>query len=291
MDRIEVGSQGKVVRFFAKDYVRLNGLLFSKSGREKTCMIYIHGMAGSMINGISLALAKGAGKDMALFSFNNRGHDVVSSAWRIKGRNRKRVMAGLHFERFEDSAYDIAGAIDAMSRLGYRKFVLCGHSTGCQKAAYYQYKTRDRRICALVLLGPCDDYNLNRVGLGRKYRKTLAECRKLVHSRRGDSVPDDGMGYSAQRLDSLLDLDRVEARLFNYNGDLKEFGSISTPILAVFGSMDRHRLMPVKRYLEILDVKSRSKRFRSLEMDGATHSFEGKEKELAKEIYKWLVED
>jgi alpha-beta hydrolase superfamily lysophospholipase len=287
MDGIETVSGGIVIRFLAKDNVRLSGLLFPGHGRGKGCVIYVHGMGGSMINGISLALARNLG-DLALFSFNNRGHDVVSSAWRLTGRKRRRVLAGLNFERFEESVHDLSGAIGALSRLGYSRFVLCGHSTGCQKAIYYQHKRQDRRIFAIVLLGPCDDYNLNRRRLGRRYGKVLAECKRLINSGRGNVVPDSAAGLSAQRLDSVIDLDRAEARLFNYDGELKEFGSITTPVLAVFGSEEENKLMPVKRYLEILDVKSGSCRFRGLEIKGANHSFEGKEDELSEEVYGWI---
>lgn len=290
MNKIDVESSGKVVRFLTEDDVRLNGLLFSKSRSEKSCIIYLHGMGGSIINGLALALAKGIGNGISVFSFNNRGHDVVSSAWRFKGKNGKRFLAGLNFEKFEDSVYDIAGAIDALSRLGYRRFILCGHSTGCQKAAYYQYKRKDRRVCAIVLLAPSDDYNFYIHQFGRKYKKLLAECRKLMRSGKGDAVPDPDVGFSAQRLDSIINIDRVEARMFDYNGKLKEFGSITAPVLAIFGSDEEYKLMPVRRYLEILDVKSNSRRFRSIEIEGATHSFMGKEEELVKRVYEWLSE-
>lgn len=287
MGRIERGSTGRVIRFLTKDNVRLNGILYSKSS-TKNCIVYLHGMGGSMISGISFGLAQNLGKDISLFSFNNRGHDTVSSFSRFNGKKRKRFTAGLNFEKFEDSVYDISGAIDALSKLGYRKFVLCGSSTGCQKAAYYQYKTQDKRVSALVLLGPADDYNLHRKELGKRYGNLLAECKRLIKSGKSDAIPDPALGFSAQRLDSQLNPKRTEARMFDYNGDLREFGSIKAPVLAVFGSNEEFKLMPIKRYLELLDVRSNSVRFRGLIIDGAGHSFEGKEKELSKEVYSWL---
>ncbi len=288
MEKLEIGSGGKVVRFLTKDNVKLNGLLFAKPGYGKTCMIYLHGMGGSMISGISLALAQDIQKDISVFSFSNRGHDIVSSVSKFRGGRRKRLIAGLNYERFEDSVNDVAGAIDALSRLGYRKFVLCGHSTGCQKAIHYQYRRQDRRVIAVVLLGAADDYNTYKRELGRRYGKMLAECRRLMRSGKGSVVPDASIGFSAQRLDSVIDLERVEARILNYNGEMKEYASITAPILAIFGSEEEYRLMPIRRYLEILDVRSRSRRFTGMEIEGASHSFIGKEKELSKKIYGWI---
>lgn len=289
MEKVEVGGSGKAVRFLASDGFRLSGLLFGKGKTAKTCMIYLHGMGGSMINGISLAFAKNAGSECAFFSFSNRGHDLVSSLWRFSGGKRKRLIAGLAFEKFEDSMQDIGGAMDALQKLGFRRFILCGHSTGCQKAIYYQYKKSDKRVVGIALLAPADDYNLNKKDYGRNYSAMLSKCKEMIRKGKGNEVVDRKLGFSAQRLDSILDQRRAEARIFDYNGKLSEFASVKTPILAVFGSEEEHKLMPVKRYLEILDVRSSSIRFRSCEMPGADHSFFSREEELAAYVNKWAA--
>lgn len=290
MAEIEIGSSGKVMRFMTKDRIRLTGILFHKSPAAKTCIIFLHGMGSSMVNNVSLAFPAVLSKDFAFFSFNNRGHDAVFNTSRILGKKRKRFTAGTNFEKFEDSVYDIKGAIDALSKLGYKRFVLCGHSTGCQKAIYYDYKTHDKRVLAIILLSPADDYNMHKKELGKGYSELMNRCKKLIRSGKPDVVPDEMIGFSAQRLDSVLNLNRIEARIFNYNGELVEFGSVKTPILAVFGSDEEYALMPVRRYLNILDIKSRSERFRKLEIVDANHSFEGREIELVKKVNSWLSE-
>lgn len=283
-----MGSIGRIARFMAQDNIRLNGMLFSRPGSGKTCVIFIHGMKSTFINNISLALAAGLDKRFAFFSFSNRGHDAVFSASRFVGNRRKRIAAGTNFEKFEDCIYDIGGAIDAMRSIGYRRFVLVGHSTGCQKVIYYQYKKRDRRVAAIVLVGPADDYSLFRNDLGRRHGAVLKACRKLMRSGIADEIPDKEVGFSAQRLDSVLNLDRPEARIFDYNGGMKEFGSIKTPILAIFGSEEQYKTMKISRYLEILDKKSNSSRFNGLEIWGADHFFEGYGGVLVKNINAWL---
>ncbi len=281
---VGTGTCGKAVRFIADDGVRLDGILFRESKASDTCIVYLHGMGGSMISGLTMAIAEAIGNKAALFTFNNRGHDSEASAWKFSGRRRKRVRIGVNFERFEDSVNDISGAIRCLRRMGFERFVLCGHSTGCQKVTYYQYRKRDRAVMGLALLAPCDDYNLNRRSLGKKYAKSLAECRGMMRKRKGDTLLSYARGMSAQRYDSVIDPKRVEARIFDYEGRLAEFSKVKAPILAVFGTEEEFRLMPVKKYLDILRVKSRSVSFSAAEIEGAGHSFEGTEADVAEAV-------
>lgn len=288
MSSMSLSKEGRIVRFLARDGVRLNGILFGKGSGD--CVIFVHGMESSLFTNTSFAFASASRRGSAFFTFNNRGNGSVSSFRKMTGRKKTRIIAGTYLERFEDSVYDIEGAIDAMRRLGFRNFILCGHSTGCQKVMYYQYRKRDRRIKALVLLGPCDDYNMHRKRLGRKYAKVSGLCRRLAGERKGNIFIGDASGFSAQRLDSVLNLGRVEARLLNYDGPLKEFGALTVPILAVFGSDEENVVKPVRKYLEILDIRSSSRRFRGLMIDGANHSFENREAELVGRVNEWIDE-
>ncbi|MDE1768883.1 MAG: alpha/beta fold hydrolase, partial [Candidatus Micrarchaeota archaeon] len=244
---------------------------------------------GSFVSSIVGALANALPQGFGLFSFNNRGHDQVSSMSKFIGAKRVRFRAGTSFEKFEDSVYDIGGAIDAMQKLGFRKFILCGHSTGCQKAIYYQYKMHDRRVSGIALLGPADDYNLLKKQLGRRYAVVKGKCKRLISKGKGEVIPDLEIGLCAQRLDSQINLGRVEARLLDYSGPMKEFGAIKVPILAVFGSEEEYRLMHVDKHLDILSRKSRSMHFSKLVIPDANHSFTSNETVLAKNIYAWAA--
>ena len=288
MKEIKLGRNSRIIPFTAADGIRLIGFLSSGSRRPIRCMIFIHGLNGNAFSHIALSFADSLPKNLALFSINTRGHDIVCGLSKYVRGKRKRMMGGTSIEHFEESAFDIKGAIDALSRLGYRNFVLCGHSTGCQKAAYYQYKTRDRRVKGIVLVAPADDYNLNRINLGGNYRKIRDACARMVKSGKGNLPAPGGSGFSAQRLDSVLNLKRVEARLFNYDGSLKEFGSIRTPVIAVFGDQEEYSLNKVDEYLALLEKSTSSRRFSSLLVSGANHSFDGKEKTLVKNVEKWI---
>ncbi len=114
-------------------------------------------------------------------------------------------------------------------------------------------------------------------------------CKKLVKQGKGNEtrkdIPD---GFSARRHLSIVDLKRVESRLFNYDGPLREFSSITVPILAVFGSKEQFAVKPVKVCLDLLKQKTRSKQFNSAIVKGGDHSFNKREAELAGLVAHWL---
>jgi hypothetical protein len=84
-------------------------------------------------------------------------------------------------------------------------------------------------------------------------------------------------------------LSRVESRIFNYESErLREFQSMTLPVLAVFGSKEQHRTKPVKIYLEKLANQTHSKNFGALEIKGGNHAFKKHEVETAKKVVNWL---
>ena len=290
MNQVRLGSNSSVVQFTAADGLRLSGFLASSTRRPRKCIVFMHGMSGNAFSSIALYFAKNLPNDLALFSINSRGQGNVSSFSKMVNGKKRRFLAGTSLEHFEESVFDIKGAIDALSRLGYRDFILCGHSTGCQKIAYYQYKMRDRRVKGMVLIAPCDDYNLARQSMGRKYARIRAECARLIKSGKGNAPMPIGPGFSAQRTDSIINPKRIESRLFNYDGNLKEFGSIKSPVLSIFGDKEENAPKSVEKCLELLEGATHSRRFASLLISGANHGFEGKENELVKNVEKWIEE-
>ncbi len=282
--------EGRLVRYVASDGAVLHGMLVAPSG-AKTCIIHVHGMTGNFYeSGLGIALAKeAAARGIATFLANTRGHDPVALVDLQPSRGKGFILAGTDYERFEDCVLDIRAAMAAMHKYGFRRFVLSGHSTGCQKVAYYQHRKKDAGVVAVLLFAPADDYNIHRKELGRRFGAIVALCRRMVKGRRGkmtaSGIPSS---FCARRFLSVADLACPEARLFNYDGSMKEFASIRVPIFAAFGSEERHALKPVATYLDILRVKSGSRAFHSGVVGGAGHSFEGHEGQAAGAALDWL---
>jgi len=281
---------GRLIEFRAEDRAVLNGFLVGHRKSDK-CMIYVHGMTGNFYGGtLQFSIAESIRKEgFSVFSINTRGHDAVSVIRRGRGRKADRFVAGTQMERFEDSALDIDAAIRKLKELGFRKFVLAGHSTGCQKVTYYQYKKRNRSVIGLLLLAPADDYAIYRTDLGRRFGRTVMFAKKLVRQGKGKEptklLP---WHFSPRRFLSAADLRNVEGRIFDYDGALREFSSITTPICAVFGKKEEYAAKPVLEYLKILRKKTKSVDFVGVLVDGAGHSFRRHNEVVSDFALRWI---
>ncbi|MCL5008527.1 MAG: alpha/beta fold hydrolase [Candidatus Marsarchaeota archaeon] len=277
--------KGELISFATEDRIPLHGFLVRNN--TKKCIISVHGMGGNFYNSTRLAYFTKTLKGFSIFSINTRGHDELSSTKKINGK--KWIYTGTGTERFEDCVYDISAAISMLWGMGFRQFVLMGHSTGCQKIAYYQYKRNDKRVKAMVLLGPADDYGLRKADK-TEFRRAMSMVHSLEKIGKAD-IPVQELGFfSAKRTLSVSDLRNAEARMFYYDGKLAEFSRIRVPICAVFGSDEEYRDRPVDEYLDILSKNTHSKNYRSIIIYGAGHSFAGYEEETAKSVGKWLDE-
>jgi pimeloyl-ACP methyl ester carboxylesterase len=290
MVKADAGIKGRLIHFVAKDRSVLNGFLVGPR-RSRRCMVYVHGMTGNFYGGtLQFRIAESIGRaGFSLFSINTRGHDAVSVIRKQKGRKIDRFMAGTDLERFEDSVLDIDAAVKKLWELGFRQFILAGHSTGCQKVTYYQYKKMSRKIMGILLLAPADDYAIQRKELGKRFDSAVKLCRKLIREGKGNEpsrlVPSH---YSPRRFLSVADLKNVEARLFDYGGPLREFSRITAPVCAVFGRKEEYATMPVVQYLRILRKKTGAEGFVGAVVDGAGHSFRNHNEILADFVLRWV---
>ena len=289
-------AKGEIIRFATRDGFLLDGFLM-RSRRRDACAVYVHGMTGNFYGGdLPFAMASRLnGKGIALFTINTRGHDIISSAYRTQAKIRrsraKRLTLGTSLERFEDCVLDIGGAIRELQKLGYKRFILAGHSTGCQKVAYYQYKKGDRRIKGLILLAPASDYEANKKMLGKRFNTVVKMCKKLVQLKKGRSFKRVPLGFSAKRFLSVADLKNVEARLFNYNGPLKEICQVRAPVLALFGSADPLAPKPTKRYMELLKTRRGINPFQYALIKDAKHNFGRRSDDAAKIASEWAAKE
>lgn len=278
--------EGRLVKLQTRDKVWIEGFLVGGK-RGSACMIYVHGMFGNFYRGsLPFSLArKFSGYGIPVFMLNTRGHDAVAV---LKKGDGERLVAGTDLERFEDSVLDIDAAVAALRRMGFKRFVLAGHSTGCQKVAYYQYKKKRRDVIGILLLAPADDYAIHRKELGRGFAAKVRLANELAGRGHGETVTHlMPSHFSPRRFLSLADLKNPEARVFHYDGKMREFSSIKTPVCAVFGSMEEYACKPVAEYMEILKRKSGSKAFIGVVVDDADHSFSGEEDFLAAFASKW----
>ena len=252
----------------------LDGFLAAGRPRNRRLLLFVHGMASNFYRSplkkaFFLAAAKSS---FDVLSFNNRGSDEHTAD-----------------ERFRDCVADIEAAIRFGRSLGYRSFVLAGHSTGCQKIACHQALRARRDVAALVLLGLGDDYAIVKRDLGRRLAAWVARARLLVRAGRGDTrLPACCLGFSARRFLSIADRRQLEAKLFDLDGPMTHYGRVRIPILAVLAGADEYATQPVTTMARILCDKSRAPVFESIIIPGVDHGFRGRQLQVARTVLDWL---
>ena len=282
------GIFGELVKFDTRDGLRLEGFLVRSRPGNRKAILSVFGMVSNFFSSkrYEALYAEAAGGDIDLFLANNRGMGSVNG-FHTTGKLRQYI--GTAREKFEECLFDIDAAARLLEELGYNEIILMGHSTGCQKVAYYCLKRKDPKVTGMILLAPCDDYNLaKKVELKGRFPEAVGVAKRMVREGRGiDLTPEWISYYTAKRFLSYADPRNVESRLFDYDSDLKEFGKITRPTLAVFGSEEENVTKPVREYMRILESRKGGKDFEWKIIKGANHSFDGKERELAKAVLKW----
>ena len=241
----------KIIFFKAQDGIALTGILFAPEKSTSSAILYLHGLGGNFYSKSIFAMGKEAcAKGIAFFAMQQRGSHIADELG-YEGKDAF-ILAGSAFERFEDSQYDIYGALSLLRKLGFRRVVLMGKSTGCQKSIYFLYKNGKKPIAkivkGLVLLSPVDDRNYdikNHQKFHKNFHKNILIARRLAR-KDPDAImpkkmlPKDQWPISALRFLSTAEEKSIEGKLLDYKRDLAEFKSIKIPIIAVFGSNDEY---------------------------------------------------
>lgn len=284
--------KGELVSFETRDGVELEGLLCAPF-KSKTCVVHVHGMTDNFagLKVVDNMMSAAHKNNMSFFTFNNRGMGTVTVFQKLRNHLVFR-MIGTSFENFKECLLDIDGALKTLRERGYNKFILSGHSTGCQKITYYQFRRNKRSVLGLILLAPADDLNHQIKMLGkRKYKESLDTARRLVRAGRGKElmpVEHEPSYFSAKRYYELYSPGSVEGELFNYEGKMAVASKIAIPVLSIFGSKEEFAAMAPRKMLNILVQKFEHKNSAVALIRHADHCFCLHEDEVELAVNKWL---
>ena len=268
------------------DGLKLYGGLVEAKKRTTSVVVHVHGMGdffcgGMLVEAVAKA-ANAAGHDF--FAFNNRGAGMVTRMG--KG------LYGTSMEKFEDCKKDISAALLELKKRGYKKFILSGHSTGCQKVTYYTATVKKFPINALLLLSPADDLALQKSILGKNFQKCLMTAEKLSKKNKGDTIlPAEFKTpmWSAQRFYHLFKSNSIEGNIFNYAKPITMTGKIKQPIMAIFGEEEQYTVLPPEVMLKKISATYINKKSKTAVIPRADHSFHGEEATLYKVLKKFLT--
>lgn len=268
--------EGTLVTLAARGRKRpLDGFWVRGPKRSTTLLLLVHGMGGNFYKSVfkKELMRHPPRAQIDVLSFNNRGceNNVTD-------------------EVFTDCRHDLDAALAFGRAHGYRRFILLGHSTGCQKIVYYQHLRKAPDIAALVLAAIGDDIAIVRREAGPRYHRWIKRARMLVKTGRAHTTLRGRgcLGFSARRFLSVADPKQIEARLFDMDGALREFSRIDIPILVALPLREQYACIPIPEMARRLKAVTRAKPFGVELIPRADHSFHGHETEAAQKILRWL---
>ena len=292
--------KGEIVRARTADGLALEGLWAEPASAEsgRTALLHIHGFGGNFYANpfVGEMGREATARGHAFLTANTRGHDSIAEIHRRNGNGGGYVMGGSAHEEFAACLTDLDSWLDFLRERGRDRVVLCGHSAGAMKSAYYQATRQDVRVRALVFLAPPDLFGLQAAGFGARWAEDLRQATEWVNAGQGERLMPDGASpypISARTYVSYLSANSP-ANVFNYAAPDAPFETIARlrqPLLTVMGSEDRTVLGDVAACLARLKPHAtRAPRCDTVVIPGAAHGFAGHEAALAQAVGDWLDE-
>lgn len=274
---------------YTEDNLRLPMVHFDS--REKDiCAIFIHGMCQTIIdNYFATVWGNVLSENHIGFIYeHNRGHSIENDIL-MKDGSYKRL--GCMYEIFEDCIIDINLAINKAKELGYKRFILIGHSYGCNKLIYYYYK-KQPNILGMILASAPDMMGLQ-LYRQKDYNEIIREAKENIDNgeptKLVSNLVENYMYMSSQTYynwfnkNSNLDNLPVMGNSDNWH----QFNTIDVPILTFSGEHETDNYL----HLDLLKTKAKAcKDFNYKYIEHTNHFYFDKEKEIGNLILEWIRE-
>ncbi len=272
---------------YTKDGLKLPMVHFNSKEKD-ICVIFIHGMCQTIIDNYFATVWGNilVENNIGFLYEHNRGHSIENDIVKKDGSFKR---CGCMYEIFEDSIYDIDLAINKAKELGYKKFILMGHSYGCNKLIYYYYKKKPN-ILGLILASAPDMVGLQ-LYRQNDYKELIKEAKENIDNGEPTKILsnliEDYMYMSSEtyynwfhknsNLDNLPVMDNSE--------NWYQFETIDVPILTFSGSNETDNYL----HLDLLKEKAKScSDFEYRYIKDTDHFYNGKELEIGNIILKWI---
>ncbi|KKR70022.1 MAG: hypothetical protein UU12_C0031G0001 [Candidatus Woesebacteria bacterium GW2011_GWA2_40_7b] len=283
------------VRFKASDNVELRGWLSNEN--SDIAAIHIHGMSGNgyenyFLDNLREMFSK---NNISLFTIDTRGSGIMNSFWKDgEGNNwgEGTQLGGSCFELFEESEFDIQGAIDHLKTIGKTKFILMGHSLGGSKVVNFLVSKNHSEVIGAILLAPTDmvgwaNTDPNNQSYLQKAKDLAAkgEREELV----GAKCWLDETPLFAQTYPTICESGKA---VDIYGGNEAPLGKVETPLLIAYGDIDIGITKidgSMDNWLKRVN-KIKNKNTQISIVKNASHSFKGYESKLATSVEKFLTE-
>lgn len=292
----------KKVSFTTEDNVKLDGLLYESNIDVKEVVISIHGMSSNCFKKRDDIFSEEFNKNnISYLCFNNRGHDFVASLSKYIDGVKTKIIAGTSYEDVLDSYYDIKSAVKLMLDNGYEKINLLGHSLGSTKIVYTYNKLKSEndysilsKISSVILLSLIDIPQAMKYYLKDSYNDIMDySLQKEKENKLNELIPLELYGYPMSvktflryyKYNEEIDFSRYGDDSYNF----EKLNNITAPLFMRFGNQNEMILQKADDLVNLLNSKINNNNNKSVAyIDGADHSYSGKELILAKEILDFI---
>lgn len=289
-----------IIKVKTEDDVYLNGFLKYNNEKSKKVIVTVHGMAGNCFNKRAKEIAENAVKNnIDVFSFNNRGSDVLKYLEKSRSKFNNEVIGGSAYENFYESYYDIKAVISHLVEIGYEDVYICGHSLGATKVLYsYQRFVENNdnflnNIKAVILLSLVDLNNLFKICSGNKFNEYVEYAKKEdVKNKVFSMMPRESFIYPISVKSYLIystNNEKIDiVRYSQPDYDYKELNAIKKPLFMRWGNVNELIEQTPEEVVNIVKNKVKNEALNIGIIDGADHMYRRKEKQLASEIIEFL---
>ena len=289
----------EVIYFLATDGIKLDGLLYTSKNKTEDIILSVHGMGSNCMKKRETTMAKFANENnIDYFCFNNRGSELVKYIRRYTEGKREKELGGTSYEDVLEGYEDITGAVIKLKELGYKNIYLQGHSLGCTKIVYTYNELKDEQddmlnnIKGIILNSLIDIPRALKVYLRDNFDKYLVYAEdKEKNGQKDEMMPQEAFIHPISVKTFLRyarDYQDINFANFGEDKELKVLNNIDIPLFMRWGNVNEMIVQMPEELVDIVNNIIKNPNKDIYYMDGANHSYEGKEEELAKQIIAFI---
>ena len=288
------------IDFLATDGIKLNGFLYENGEKTDTIILSVHGMSSNCLKERETVISNYANKNkIDYFCFNNRGSELVKYIRKEIDGKKEKMLGGTTYEDVLEGYEDIVGAIIKLKELGYKNIYLQGHSLGCTKIVYTYHELKEEEetdilenIKGIILLSLVDIPMALKVYLREKFEKYL----KLAEEKEKEGkitniMPKDSFIHPIS-VKSFLRYARdnkdIDFARYGRDRELKYLNEIEVPLFMRWGNDNEMILQNADELVALVSNCIGSNKKDIDYIDGADHSYGGKETILAEQIIEFI---
>ena len=286
--------------FKATDGVNLNGIIYKSKNKTQKILISVHGMATNCIKHRDEKIAEKLNEiNVDLLAFNNRGHDLVN--YIKKEKDDKEELSGTAYEEISECYNDILGAINYALQNNYSEIYLMGHSLGCTKTIYTYNKLLEEdkkeilnKIKGIVLLSLVDIPLAIQIYLKESFAPMVTYAKNMKKEGMENQLMPEKSFIHPISVKTFLryaieneDIDF--AKFSDKTYDFRKINNIKVPLLMRWGNNKELIIQKADELCKELKTRINNSELNIGYIDGADHSYNGKEEILANEIKEFIV--